>query len=108
MKTTSNTTYNTTYNTTSNITDLSDILINETCVSSENSENSENGENSENKCKTCCKNIILCNFKIPEIVYKLVYICCPVILLISFVGLIIYITYKANSSNTSFTLSTTH
>jgi len=106
--------------TTSNITDLSQILIIETSVSSENSENSENGENSknsengensensENKCKICCKNIILCNFKIPEFVYKLLYICCPVILLISFVGLIIYITYKANSSNTSFTLSTTH
>ena len=106
--------------TTYNITDLSQILINETSVSSENSENSqnsengengendENSENNQNKCKICCKNIILCNFKIPEFVYKLLYICCPVILLISFVGLIIYITYKANNSNTSFTLSTTH
>ena len=100
--------------TTSNVTDLSHILINDTCVTSENSENSQNSENSENgennqkKCKTCCKNIILCNFKIPEFVYKLLYICCPVILLISFVGLIIYITYKANNSNTSFTLSTAH
>lgn len=94
--------------TTSNITDLSQILIIETSVSSENSENSQNGENNQNKCKICHKNIILCNFKIPEFVYKLLYICCPVILLISFVGLIIYITYKANSSNTSFTLSTTH
>ena len=97
--------------TTYNITDLSQILINNTSTSSitsDTSQNSENGENSENKSKTCCKNIILCNFKIPEIVYKLLYICCPVILLISFVGLIIYITYKANTSNTSFTLSTTH
>ena len=100
--------------TTSNVTDLSHILINDTCVSSENSENSQNSENSENgennqkKCKTCCKNIILCNFKIPEFVYKLLYICCPVILLISFVGLIIYITYKANNSGTSATLSTAH